>query len=369
MKNIVPNQTDSMRVKPSASPLSIGEVALASGVITKRDLEMAHASAELELVTAQEADVVVFHPSLFCQVALPYRDPGHDVPDWVRNSGSVMLTIQPYVETERVPDSTPQRLRPPGGVVKRYRHAYGIIPRAFLTWAATQVVTNSPDLDSHTLNLGHSMSAFLRKMGVEGATGGARGSITRFRNQIKALAGSSISVTQEGGDENTGYWLHEGMKFASRTFLAWAPQDDHYQEGGLFPSTLTLTTEMYKSMRESAVPIDLRAIRALRAYGSEGSSGGAFTFDIYCWLAYRLHALTKPTLVTWQQLSDQFGSQYKRLRAFKENLLKQLPAVQAAYPAAKWVVRDNGLLLYPSPPPVPERDKIPRSRPRQIETK
>jgi hypothetical protein len=39
--------------------------------------------------------------------------------------------------------------------------------------------------------------------------------------------------------------------------------------------------------------------------------------DAYTWLAYRLHALKKPTPVHWARLHQQFGSGFKTVRQFK----------------------------------------------------
>lgn len=67
--------------------------------------------------------------------------------------------------------------------------------------------------------------------------------------------------------------------------------------------------------------------------------------DIYTWLAHRMSYLSRSTLVPWVLLSQQFGSQYARLRAFRERLLEALPKVLAVYPAAKVKPTTDGLLL------------------------
>jgi len=54
----------------------------------------------------------------------------------------------------------------------------------------------------------------------------------------------------------------------------------------------------------------------------------------------------------------QFGSDYRELRNFTTALLRQLPAVMAVYPAAKVAVQEDGLLLTPSPTPIPRRKQL-----------
>jgi len=80
--------------------------------------------------------------------------------------------------------------------------------------------------------------------------------------------------------------------------------------------------------------------------------------DLYTWLYHRFSYLRQPQLVPWSLLSMQFGSDYRELRNFTTALLRQLPAVMAVYPAAKVAVLDDGLLLRPSPTPVPRRKQL-----------
>ena len=76
--------------------------------------------------------------------------------------------------------------------------------------------------------------------------------------------------------------------------------------------------------------------------------------DIYVWLAYRLHMLSRPTPVSWKALHEQFGAGFNRLRAFREKFREPLALALAAYPEAKTSIDEVGMVLYPSEPPVPE---------------
>ena len=65
--------------------------------------------------------------------------------------------------------------------------------------------------------------------------------------------------------------------------------------------------------------------------------------------------LRSSTLVPWNLLMVQFGSQYNRERAFKARLLEALAKVKLVYPNAKVTPTDDGLLLSPSPTPISAR--------------
>jgi len=78
--------------------------------------------------------------------------------------------------------------------------------------------------------------------------------------------------------------------------------------------------------------------------------------DVYVWLAYRLHSLSKPTPLSWGALKAQFGAGYVAMNNFKIRFLPNLKLALAVYPAAE--VEDDGergLILHPSPAPVTKR--------------
>jgi hypothetical protein len=127
-------------------------------------------------------------------------------------------------------------------------------------------------------------------------------------------------------------------------FDLWMPKD--HRQRVLWPSTVWLSLDYFASLRTHAVPLDERAIGAL--------SHSAMGLDIYAWLAQRLHRIPKPhrQMILWIALQEQFGSDYARIRKFREVFMVALRQVHAVYPAAKIDVLPRGLLLHTSPPPV-----------------
>ena len=267
-----------------------------------------------------------FQARLWAQVSLPYRNPG-DVADWQRQNGSVTLVIDPAVLS-----------RGPDGRVRR-GFPYGVIPRLLLTWLATEAVRTK----DRQLFLGPSLSSFLKQLGLS-RQGGKRGDLTRLRDQVQRLAGSRLTVLDERDLDGRRHSKMESVQVATGWELWLSPNDEQQT---LWPSSVTLSTEFYQSILAAPIPINLDHLAALRALRGSGLS-----IDIYTWLAWRMFNLKSSTLITWQRLAQQFGTDYKLVRQFKAHFLKQLRPVTIVYPEAKIAVADHGLLLSPSPTPV-----------------
>jgi hypothetical protein len=117
----------------------------------------------------------------------------------------------------------------------------------------------------------------------------------------------------------------------------------------LWPSTVRLSGECFRSLGRHAVPLDARAVAAL--------TSSATAQDVCVWLAQRLYRVPagRPPFVGWASLYDQFGQGFARARGFRRRFLHTLGQVGAAYPSAKQTGDDRGLTLAHSPPPVPHK--------------
>jgi hypothetical protein len=92
------------------------------------------------------------------------------------------------------------------------------------------------------------------------------------------------------------------------------------------------------------VPLLEAAIRQLR--------DRSMSLDIYVWLAWRLHTLTKPVAISWTAVHTQFGAGFDKLFHFKPRFNDALAAAVAAYPEARVDAGEVGVTLYPSRPPI-----------------
>lgn len=101
------------------------------------------------------------------------------------------------------------------------------------------------------------------------------------------------------------------------------------------------------------IPTDIRALKLL------SEKGGPLAMDIYLWLSYRLFVARRPTLVPWEALQSQFGSQTVSKRKFKQSFNSKLVLILLVYPEAVFNETNKGLMLYPSPSPL-GRKRLPR---------
>jgi hypothetical protein len=123
--------------------------------------------------------------------------------------------------------------------------------------------------------------------------------------------------------------------------------DDDSRQGQLFIETAKLSEMFFEQLKKHPVPVDEHAIK--------GIANNSTAIDVYCWLAYRLHSLAGPKLVTWAALRAQFGRAMPGAAQFKYYFKVTLELALAVYPDAKVDVDDRGLTLYPSRPPVSPR--------------
>ena len=103
-----------------------------------------------------------------------------------------------------------------------------------------------------------------------------------------------------------------------------------------------------RSLREHPVPVREEAVRAIGAR--------SLALDVYIWLAYWLHALTRSTPVTWTSLHAQFGAGFKAVRQLKPTFRDALMLALAVYPEARVDVEATGVVLHPSAPAVPRAE-------------
>lgn len=120
------------------------------------------------------------------------------------------------------------------------------------------------------------------------------------------------------------------------------------QQALLFPDEVRFSDSYYKSLLEHSLPVDGEAIRAL--------STSARSLDLYLFLAFRLHHLSKPKFISWKALQAQFSDDpSSSMQGFQRQMKTSLRDVLVLYNQAKVEQVRGGLRLYPSPPPVPKK--------------
>jgi Plasmid encoded RepA protein len=220
------------------------------------------------------------------------------------------------------------------GQPRSIRYPYGTIPRLLLTWLSTEAVRTQSD----ELTLGSSLAEFMRTLELQ-PTGGRNGTITRLRTQMERLFQATLSVRWEG---DTNRDAGARLNVASAYDLWWA--DSNPGQPALLPSSVRLSGEFFREVTEHPVPLDLRALRALR--------GSPLRLDIYAWLTYRMSYLRRRTEVPWEGLRAQFGSNNADTRQgraqFRKDFERNLREVVLIYRDANVEVANGGVVLLPS---------------------
>lgn len=276
--------------------------------LTKSVDSLINQALAIEAEAAQEAGALGFMARAMVQATLPHKKV--EGTEFTRVNGNYTLTLL-----------APSKVGLP----------YGSIPRLLLAWVTTEAVRTK----SRELELGDSMSAFMRELGLS-PTGGTRGDITRLKNQTLRLFSSTISATYEDGDRVADL----GYRLADKTVLWWhGKQPD---QAGLWQSSVTLSERFFTEVVDRPVPIDIRALKALKK--------SPMALDLYTWLTYRVSYLKKPTTIPWEALAMQFGSDYARLRDFRAAFLTELKKVALVYPAVAVDPTEDGLQVKPALP-------------------
>jgi len=117
------------------------------------------------------------------------------------------------------------------------------------------------------------------------------------------------------------------------------------EQAALWSSTVVLSERFFAEIVAHPVPVDMRALRALKR--------SPLALDIYAWLTYRNSCLKQPVTIPWPALAAQFGSGYAEVRFFRRAFLVELHKVITVYSAVRLDVAEAGVTLKPSPPHVP----------------
>jgi hypothetical protein len=222
---------------------------------------------------------------------------------------------------------------------------YGSYARLLLAYLTTEAVrTKSPEIQ-----LGANPNDLARKLSLS-TISGPRGTAHRLRDQLRRLLSMRLDWQTPVGlaprSSGSAFVAADGPTWFNplrRLLLRQASWRSHF----------VLTLEFFQETTPSVVPVDLRAIRQLQR--------SPLAIDLYVWLTYRMSYLKKPTLIPWQALQVQFGSDYSRLRDFRSHAVRQLEKVIRVYPTVRVSQTDTGLRLFPSRPHVGPA-QVPTSR-------
>jgi len=249
------------------------------------------------------------------QCSFPHADP-HDTMSFSRRNGWLELTLSATRRDVGLP--------------------YGVPARLLTIYCASEAIrSRSPEI-----YLGRTVHEFLRCLDIP-ITRGERGSLRVYANQLLRLIHCAVSIDENIRDASGRTGLHIRQALFVEEARLWWDEAEAVGQG----SSLVLSPVLFQSILERSAPLSTAAIRQLRK--------SPMDLDVYAWLVHRLFNLGRPTTVTWEQLSGQFGHGYTEPRKFRHFFLDSLKRVLAVYTEARARPTEVGLLLSPSRPHVP----------------
>lgn len=273
--------------------------------------------AAFEVMTDEKGRIGIAHAG-FAMAALPHKRVSD--PIWEKDGGTVKLLVESGLDHDRQPVGIP----------------YGSIARMILLYLQTQAVRTQ----SREVELGASMNAWLKAMDIP--VGGK--TYHAVREQSRRISRCRLTFfrrTEKAEMVTNGAFVRDSI----------LPLDPTHTQMPLWQERVRLDEGFYQSLIAHPLPLREAAVRQI--------SSRSMAIDLYVWLAYRLHALPGPLTVSWQALRGQFGAGYRELRFFRRDVLPNLRLALAVYPEARVSIEEkDGLILYPSSPPIAERKML-----------
>jgi hypothetical protein len=272
--------------------------------------------AAAAVLAEEETRLGITHAG-FAMTSLPHRR--IEEPLWTRQGNRTKL----LVESGRTGD---------GGWIGV---PYGSVARLILLYLQTEAIrTNNPEVE-----LGRSMRSWMTRMSL--ASGGRNYQLVAEQARRISACRLTFLTDLTGGAEHrhNGAFVQDAISLAGMADTA---------QPSLWQDKVQLDNGFWKSLQNHPVPVREEAIRAI--------GPRSMAIDVYVWLAYRLHSLSKTTAVSWPAVHAQFGAGFKAIRQMKPVFVDALNLAMAVYPEARVDVEADGLALHPSAPAVPKAE-------------
>ena len=267
---------------------------------------------------SDEDSGIGFLYSGWCQAALPHKRLADDK-GWQVDGDRYCLIVEPGMR--RGPNGQPVHVGVP----------FGSRARLILIYLQSEALRTQ----NREVILGRSLRNWLERMQIPVCGR----NLDIVREQTERISRCRLTFEVRQGNR---IGLSNQNIMDSAIFLE--PSGDDVQ-GTLFTQVARLSEPFFEGLKRHPVPFEEAAIDAI--------SNNSQAIDIYVWLAYRLHSLSKPTPLSWRALKAQFGAGVAAMNNFKLRFLPNLKLALAVYPLAKVDADgERGLILYPSPPPI-----------------
>jgi hypothetical protein len=311
--------------------------------------ERLDATSTLEAVqyVMDTACMPAFLHSALCAMSLPIRRPKDEFAPIVRHEGNYSLVIKPSERMKWVNgELVPVKIGAP----------FGVFARLVMLFIMTEAVKQQ----TREIYLGKSFSEWLRRMGIKNTkSGGRRGTRSLVQDQVERLMScewtfrwdQKIPVADEGRRSGGRPKKKEVAvsAFAATDMRLVNQYGGVSTEDGEFVSRFVLSEPFYENLIHHAVPMNERAVAALRTSATQ--------IDLYTFLTYRLPRIKPGEVVrlNWEQLASHLGNEKGMpLFKFRQTVRKAWEVVSGVYQQASRAVdlSDQVIKLTYAPPPL-----------------
>jgi len=262
----------------------------------------------------------------WCHAGMPHKRPRIEDANWRIETDYVTLLVEPGTRVQA--DGREARVGLPFGSYARL---------ILIDWQ-----TEALERGSREVVMGPSLKASLKRMGL--SHGGKV--MELVREQIERLATCRFTFhLKTNGQQRRGAIANVNIVDAIE-----------YCEVGQgttarrYVEHVKLSEVFYQQLQAHPVSVDKSSVMAIR--------NSSMALDLYMWLVYRLRALEGEREISWTALKGQFGGGVSAMRNFKPLFNENLQLALSVYRAADVQATPTGLLLRPSPPPVPQRTPL-----------
>jgi hypothetical protein len=281
-------------------------------------------------------DEIRYMHVIFAQTGFPYSEVPFGQP-FQRRNGSAVLGLTPGYLMNPVT----RRLELQG-------LPYGSIPRLLMIHICNEAKRTS----KRKIDMNRSMTKFLRDDLLVSPSGGVRGGLTAFKKQMNRVAATPMTI---GLNYLTGRGGRGAATFkptpAIVEYKVW--DEDSLVDKPMWHTEVTLSESFFEGVLYHSVPLDDRAIQALRK--------SPLQLDVYFNLAQRLPRMrgNEVQRISWAKLREQVGQEYGEVKTFRFNYLRALEKVKGVYPDANITYTADGIELRRSKPPIPSNLLLP----------
>ncbi len=215
---------------------------------------------------------------------------------------------------------------------------YGVWLRLLFAWICTEVErTGSPKV-----LFGESFNQFLQQVGVTGSHQEGRwASTTGLCDQMHYFFDCFVDL-RVSDELNESGMTHTT---AARTILQWEADDP--TQDLLWTASIKVGEALFSEIKSHPVALEVEVLAA--------ALGSLLRLDLFLLLTYRMHDLTMPVQIPWEELRQHFGPELEEgATEIAGNLpaavSRELGVLSAGWPALDYVVTDGWLEVRPPLP-------------------